>query len=233
MSDESVPPKRPLWRRIGRVLVRLFLLFVVVYSIIVLIGLIPVNNDFQQTPDGIEIYVISNAVHSDLVLPLDSDAIDWRELFPASAFAGDVRQATHVAIGWGDRGFFLKTPTWADLKFSVVANALLLPSDTCMHVSMTRSELLGSGARSVSISASEYKQLVDAILESVPIDSNGQPTLIEGAAYGRYDAFFAATGRYHCLNTCNSWVGSVLKRAGVRTPWISPLPKTVYWYFPE
>lgn len=231
-EKESASPK-PFWRRTCRFVSRVCLVVIGVYFAIVLVGLIPVNNDFQETPGGIRIYVVSNAVHADLVLPLEAEGVDWGDCFPAESFRGNIDRATHVAIGWGDRGFFLKTPTWADLEFSVVANALLFPSDTCMHVDMTRAEFLGSGARSVEISAPQYQQLVDSIRASMDLNADGSAVLIANASYGASDAFFDAKGRYHCLNTCNSWVGRVLKSAGVKTPWIAPLPKTVYLYFPD
>jgi len=41
-----------------------------------------------------------------------------------------------------------------------------------------------------------------------------------------------ARGSYHCLNTCNCWVGRALRSCGVRTGWFTPLPKTVFFYLP-
>ena len=157
MTDEIKAriPAPSLLRRCARILkriVRAVLLLILLVVAIVLVGLIPVNNDFESTPDGIEILLVSSAIHADIVLPIKTEAIDWRERFPAECFVGDTSGATHVAIGWGDKGFFIDTPTWADLRFSTAANALLWPSGTCMHVSLTNAEYLGDGARSVKIS---------------------------------------------------------------------------------
>ena len=38
----------------------------------------------------------------------------------------------YVAIGWGDRGFYVDTPTWADLKLSTLCNALFVPSESVL-----------------------------------------------------------------------------------------------------
>ena len=58
----------------------------------------PVNNDFEPTADGVEIMVISTAIHADLVLPIRNETVDWSLHLPSSDFKGDVSRATHVAI---------------------------------------------------------------------------------------------------------------------------------------
>ena len=229
-------PKISLLRRCLRVLKRLVLTILTamaLYVAIIVVGLIPVNNDFQPPENGVEIFVISNPVHADIVLPIRSDTIDWHDRFPSTCFSGDNRNATHVAIGWGDKGFFIETPTWADLRLSTAAHALLWPSDSCMHVSMTRAEYLGENSRSVTITAEQYEQLIAFIESSFFHDGDNEIIQIEGAAYGSNDAFFEAHGTYYCVNTCNSWIGRAMRSAGIRTPWLTPMPKTVFLYLPE
>ena len=202
---------------------------VMVYVIIVLVGLIPINNDFIPAEDGIQIYVVSNEVHADIIVPIQTETIDWSEEFNGATFAGDVSGMTHVAIGWGDKGFFLETETWDDFKLSVAANALLLPSESCVHVSFTNPEYHRDAA-TVSVSQAQYQSLVEFIKRTFSKTADGEPIQIPGYAYSSTDAFFEAKGRYHLLNTCNSWVGRGLKTSGVRVPWLSPMPKTPMLY---
>ena len=234
-SDEQRPKISPT-RKFLRALKRfayVILSSVSLYALIVIVGLIPVNNNFEPTQNGVEIFVISNPVHADVVLPINTETVNWREHFPAKCFSGDNRNATHVAIGWGDKGFFIETPTWADLRVSTAAHALLLPSDTCMHVSLTRAEHLGDNSRSVTISAEQYERLIAFINASFQHNSADEIIQINDAAYGSNDAFFEALGTYHCVNTCNSWIGRAMRSAGIRTPWLTPLPKTVFLYLPD
>lgn len=203
------------------------------YFLVVVVGLIPVNNDFIPAQEGIKIYVTSNPVHADVVVPIQTDVIDWRQEFPVGCFSGDTRGATHMAFGWGDKGFFIRTPTWSDLKMSTAANALLVPSDTCMHVVCTNERAIKKSSRAVSISRDQYKRLVDFIHASFRVDEHGKPQQIQGARYGDNDAFFESFGNYHCLNTCNSWVGRSLRTSGVRIAWLTPMPKSVYLLLPD
>lgn len=203
---------------------------VAAYAIVILVGLIPVNNNFVPAENGIEIFVVSNDVHADIIVPIETEVIDWSEEFGVATFTGDVSARTHVAIGWGDQGFFIGTPTWNDFKVSVAVNALLLPSETCLHVSYTEPEF-HQGVASVKVSSEQYEELVGFIKKAFVRTSTGQPIPIPNSAYGSTDAFFEAKGRYHLFNTCNSWVGRGLKKAGVRVPWQSSLPKTPMLYF--
>ncbi len=74
-------------------------LLLVLYFFVVLVGLIPVNNEFEPTADGVEIMVTSTAIHADLVLPIRNKTIDWSQHLLAIDFAGDVNLATRVAFG--------------------------------------------------------------------------------------------------------------------------------------
>lgn len=221
------------------------------YLLIVLIGLIPANSDFEPAgPEGIEIAIESNSVHADLVLPIETRIINWRDHFPADTFTGETDWCTHVSIGWGDEGFYVDTPTWADFKTTTAANALLLPSSTVMHVSLGNLKFRDPATyRTVRISEDQYRAMVDYILTSFKTDltetdltkTNAKSAskvlppkiLIAGKSYGMMDAFFQANGGYHCFNTCNCWVGGAMKTAGIKVPFFSPLPKSVYLYLPE
>ena len=208
-------PRRVL-RFVKRVVIGLFICLLL-YAVVILIGLIPVNNKFQPASDGIEIFIISNPVHADVVLPVRTDVINWRDYFPRSCFAEDTGGATHVTIGWGDRGFFIHTPTWSDLRLSIASKALLWPSSACLHVGMTKVEYLPKDARSVRISREQYKKLVEFVSSTFQLDEGEARIQVPNTAYGPYDAFFEARGTYHCLNTCNSWVGRAMQASGIRT----------------
>lgn len=226
--------ERPAFRkrcyRVLRRCLRSCLAFTAFYILCVLAGLIPVNNNFKPTPDGIEVFLTSTAVHADIILPIDTDTIDWREHFLADSFSGDTITATHVAIGWGDKGFFVDTPTWRHLRAGTVVNALFFPSDSCMHVTMARIERLPSSVKSVKLSVAEYERLVKFINASFRHDSDGWKIPIRKAAYGYSDAFFEAHGTYHGFNTCNCWVGKSMQSAGIRTGWFTPLPGSMLLY---
>ncbi|MEM1070789.1 MAG: TIGR02117 family protein [Planctomycetota bacterium] len=231
-DSEAPKPKRRFFRWLIRSL-KVFLVFVLTYVIIILVGLIPTNNDFVPPDNGVEVTIVSNPVHADIVVPISNDQYDWRSFIDFSQFPGDTDNATHIAFGWGDKGFYLNTPTWSDLRASTVANALLTNSPCCMHVQLMRFSKPPVNSKQVTISNSQYQTLIRCISESFANESDDKPTPIADAAYNTWDRFYDAEGNYHLFNTCNSWVGSCLKETGVRTPLYSPLPGSPTLYFPE
>lgn len=210
--------------------IQVLLIVVSVYASILLVGLIPINWHFQAPQDdGVTIYVTSSSVHADLFLPVHFEDIDWREEFANLNTTANTDGERYVAIGWGDRGFYLETETWNDLKLSTTLNALLLPSQSCMHIDFTSPEYYPA-AIAIKITPTQYSSLVAHIRSSIKRDENGRPIQIKGYAYSRTDAFIEAHGSYHLFNTCNSWIGRALAKGGVRTPWLTPLPHTPTLY---
>jgi uncharacterized protein (TIGR02117 family) len=192
----------------------------------------PANNDWQPAAEGVDIWVVSNPVHSDIVMPIATDVIDWRDVVLVEQFVGNPGGASHVSIGWGDRGFFLQTRRWADLKLSTTCRALLWPSPAVLHVDFWGQPVAADHCRRVRLSAEQYGRLVDFIKQSFALDPQGQPQPIDHPGYNWSDGFFEGTGNYHAYNTCNCWVANALETAGVRVPWFSPLPRTVFSYLP-
>lgn len=234
-TEHETKRKRSVFVRIRRLFGRVLRFTITatgIWVLVHLVGLVPVNNNFQNSPDGVEVVVVSNEVHADLVLPIKYGEIDWLDILGNVDVGGDIDNATHVAIGWGDKGFFIETETWSDLTLSTTANALLIPSDTCLHVNFIRSKDTQNGKR-LRLAPQQYEELVAFIETTFRLSAQGEPIQIADAAYGKTDAFFEAKGRYHCLNTCNSWVGRALKAAGVRVGIYTPLPKSVYLYLPD
>ena len=234
-ADSKARPKgvlRTIWRWLKRAGVT-FLVLLLGYAALVLIGLIPVNSDFVPTEGGVEILIFSGEFHSDIILPIKTKVFDWRPEFPRGHFSADTSVATHIAIGWGERDFYLHTPTWADLKVSTACSALLMPSDTVMHVAMIYKPIVGSNVRRVRISNEQYLRMVEAIQKSFALDSDGKIQRIQGYAYSNNDAFYDGAGSYHMFRTCNCWAGEVMQAGGIKVGWFTPLPKTVFVHLPD
>ncbi len=88
------------------------------------LGAIPVNASFAETPEGVPIYLRTNGVHAELILPTRAGNTDWSVEHPPAHMRSLSEPLEWVAFGWGDRGFFAHTPTWADLKPGTALMAL-------------------------------------------------------------------------------------------------------------
>lgn len=175
-----------------------------------ILGSIEVNQTRPKNGGGITIYLLSNGVHTDIAVPLANDVFDWRTvLSPADARNPDT-PAQYVALGWGDRGFYLETPNWSDLTPSVAFKALSGLSTSAIHAVYLPQPVKGEYSLPLTVSREEYRRLAGNILTSFQL-RNGRAVPIAGAGYGGNDAFYEARGSYTLFTTCNGWTNRNLK----------------------
>lgn len=179
---------------------------------------IPVNSDYQYNEEEIQFFVISNGVHTDICLPVMSSVFDWTSIIQTDDFILS-KHPEYVSVGWGDKGFYLETPTWADLKMSTALNAIFLPSETAIHI--TYHDYVPEESDRIvkcSMDAEEYERLVTYVLSSFEdVKGISQAHIIEGKGYSLTDNFYEANGSYWGFRTCNTWTNEALKVAGVKT----------------
>lgn len=210
----------------------IFLGIPIFYSLMAyLLGHLSINNDFKQDVKGIEIFVKSNGAHTDFIVPVKNEVYDWQTLASTDHTVAKDTNVHFVALGWGDKGFFLETPTWGDLKFSTAFKALFALSTSAMHVEFrSKAPKLSESCKSIKISPEQYQQLVNYVTNSFTKDSNGQVIPIANAHYDKHDAFYEAKGSYHLFKTCNEWTRKGLSTAGVRCSCWSVMDESVLRY---
>lgn len=195
------------------------------------LSIIPANKNFQSPEEGIDLFLISNGVHVDICVPVFTEVFDWEAVILPKDFEEKAR--VYITFGWGEKGFYLETPTWSDLKASTALNAVLLPSPTAMHVvyfPFTPKE--GQYVKQVRITQDQYLALVQYIKNSFKWDDNEQAILIDCCRYpGWNDNFYEAVGNYHLFNTCNNWANGGLKAAGIKTATWAPFDRSIFYHF--
>ncbi|MCP4521727.1 MAG: TIGR02117 family protein [Cytophagales bacterium] len=181
-----------------------------------------VNKSFKEatSQDRVKIFVVSNGVHTDIAVPTNHEVCDWRPLLSD----GKGLNSKYTAFGWGDKGFYLNTPTWSDLTFSTAFHAMFWKSETAMHVTYYSSLLNeeSSSVKGIWITKEQYEKLTITIKNSFQLKDN-KPILIHNQAYkGLPNAFYEAQGSYYFLKTCNEWTRQTLQTTGIKTVWWSP-----------
>jgi len=191
--------------------------FLVGYQTFVLVMMaIPVGSSYVKCM-GTEAFVISNGVHTDICIPVDLSN-DWLSFIDANDYTTYGHDIKYLSFGWGDKGFYLNTPEWSDLKFSVAMEAMILNSPTTMHVTAHLEKPVASERiKSVKICKDRLDALKSFILSGFQKNELETAILIENAGYGPLDCFYEANGSYSLFETCNSWTNKALKAAGVPT----------------
>lgn len=193
----------------------IFLLTLVTYGLLVtLLSFIPVNtNQFAIDEPKVEIYILSNGVHTDVVVPVKNDTFDWSKQIKFEHTKAKDSTAKYLAMGWGDRGFYLETPTWADLKVSTALKAATGLSSSALHATFYKSMKEDVYCKKIQISTLEYQKLVVFINDSFETKSGSTIKIETDAVYGKNDIFYEAKGSYSLFYTCNSWANEALKSA--------------------
>ncbi len=208
---------------------------VLVYFIVTLLGTIIPSNIFSKQPNtGITIFIKSNGVHTDLVVPTENKFYDWSKKISPEDFGLITSENSYTSFGWGDKGFYLNTPNWSDLKLSTAIDAILpYTGGSAMHVSIYEKSLTeNKQTKKIILTEEQYLILCSFILKSFVKTEEGNFVLINGYHYnGATDNFYEAVGSYHLFNTCNYWAYSGLKAAGVKTAFWAPFDKCIFYHF--
>ena len=190
---------------------------------------IPVNNHPEK--GDIPVYISSNGVHTDIVVPLKNEVKDWsRDILFEHTVSGD-NTASYVAFGWGDKGFYLNTPQWSDLKASTAFKAAFHLGTSAIHTKFYNELTENTDCRKILITEKDYADLVQYIENSFLYGTDSKVLHIKGYNYGRYDAFYEAEGSYSLFYTCNTWANNALKAAHQKAALWTPLDTGIFYQY--
>lgn len=201
------------------------------YLVAALIGsLVPRNAGWDEPRQGILIFVRTNGVHADLVLPASAAGLDLYRLVPPTDVRDPGRAGGWVALGWGQREFYLETPRWADLT---VENAIrsIVGGDALMHVEHLRQPGISPRMRAIRLDPRAYRRLIASIECYFVLDASRRPRALRGRGYGPNDIFYEARGRYSGVRTSNQWTSDRLAEAGVETGIWTPFAQGILWRY--
>jgi uncharacterized protein (TIGR02117 family) len=189
---------------------------------------IPVAKIDPNAPADVTVFLHTNGVHTDIVLPIKTTQIDWNQALPIANIPSQDSTMRYIAFGWGDKGFYLDTPTWADLKFSTAFVAAFWLGSSAMHTTYFHRLAPGPETIPLHLSRAEYARLIAYIQRSFALDAAGHAQHIKGHSYGRDDAFYEAHRVYSFLYTCNTWTNNALKASGQRACLWTPSDKGIF-----
>lgn len=204
----------------------LYLLCVFIFSIL------PKNINYKDSEEGVEIFVFSNGMHVDFLLPAIHYLQDWWTFLDRKDFPVNTDSIPYMAFGWGDKGFYLDMPSWAELDPKIAVNAMLVPfGRTLMHVTPYETIPMDMAAcERLSLSFEQYESLCRYIKRYFQIDYKNVLQVIPNETYNGNDRFFEAQGTYTALTTCNYWINRGLKEIGVRTATWTPIDKGIFYH---
>lgn len=207
--------------------------FVLLYVVLALtIPYIPVQKKATNDVAEIPIYIYTNGVHTDIVMPIKTEQIEWSKKILFENTTSKSSDFKYVGIGWGDKGFYLDTPTWAELKVSTAISAAFWLGDSAMHTTFYKQIKEGDDCKKMLLTKAQYADLIQFVDSKFDKNSAGQNILIPTkAVYGKDDSFYEAKGSYSFLYTCNTWTNNALKAAGQKAAFWTPSDFGIFQHY--
>jgi len=206
--------------------------FIIVYALLAFgLSRITVNSEDLDTGEDVAIYIKTNGVHTDIVVPIRNEYKDWSEKVQFAHIKSQDSTMKYIGFGWGDKGFYLNTPEWADLKFSTAFNAAFYLGTSAMHATFIKQVKESKNCVKINISKAEYERLIAYIEDSFQYDAGGNPILINATTYGQNDSFYEARRKYHLFYTCNTWANNALKDAGQKAALWTPSDTGIFCHY--
>jgi len=193
-------------------IVKWIIAIILIPSVYLLVSLIltfiPVNNEEENSGKNNSIYLNSNGVHLNIIIP--KSQLDSRLLDGLKHFIND----NYFSFGWGDKNFYLNTPNWSDLSFTTAFKALFLKSSTLIH--LTRYSTTKGDWVEIAVNQNQLDKINQYIYKTFYFDSLNKKILLNNKAYSYNDDFYEAKGSYSCYKTSNSWINSGLKESDIK-----------------
>jgi uncharacterized protein (TIGR02117 family) len=156
-------------------------------------------------------FVVSHGWHTGLVL----DGSDLVALLPE--LKSRVGGNAFVEIGWGDEAFYRAGTITAGLAlralFQPTPSVLLVVAfDVGPRQYFPRSKVL-----ELTVPAAGYDEVLKFVVRTFQRSADGALLPLGPGLYGD-SGFYAARGKFHAFNTCNTWVAEAIERTGFPMP---------------
>lgn len=177
------------------------------------------------TANGRQILLVGDVIHTDIALPADPDVLERFAFLQDDGLPLDAPGLRWILAGWGSRTFYVETPEWADLRLGPTLRALTLDR-SALHLELAGEiDPAADNVQRIHLDEDTFERVLDDVMATLDPDSEGNAQLIEAASHGDFDHFYEAEGAFNAIVAgCNQWVGQILRTAGLRTGWWTPLP---------
>ena len=155
-------------------------------------------------------HLVNIGWHVGIIVPVDN--VLKRNL-PATF---DFSDRKYIEIGWGDKTFYQTS----NPSFSMAFDALLKSTSSVIHLygfdQTIRTTFKDAEIIELDIEEDNYIKLLYFIHKSFTLNADGSAQLKGPGLYGKENSFFyAANGKFHMFNTCNTWVANAIQSAGI------------------
>ena len=158
------------------------------------------------------IYIAYSQLHSDIIININALDKKWKERLPSQV----MKSQGYLSFGWGDKEFYLNTPTWDKLKINAALKALFINTPSVIYVKYHPTVGYFQEIKEVKLSSKQLKKLENSIFKSFDFQNQHYK------GYGKDDIFYSSPYQYNIFNTCNTWTGEQLREANISVSYWTP-----------
>ena len=195
-------------KKIVKWIIAIILIPIVYLLVSLMLMIIPINNEEANSEKDQSIYLSSNGVHLNIIIAKNQL---HAELLDGLKYA---QNDNYFEFGWGDKNFYLNTPTWSDLTINNASRALFLKSAALVHLS--RYTTTKADWVEIKVNQNQLHKINQYIDNTFYLDSLDKKILLNDKGYSYNDDFYEALGSFTCFKTCNTWVNSGLKESDIK-----------------
>ncbi|MGF1960260.1 MAG: TIGR02117 family protein [Aulosira sp. DedVER01a] len=167
---------------------------------------------------NLSICIANTGIHSNIIVPTKNSVFDWHKYISIERIGIDnLENYNYLSFGWGERDFYMSTPSVADLRLSTTLRALFLPTPSVIYVQGYQLIPDYLEVKCIKVNKNNYLDLTKFIQATFKIDNQGKVIRI-GNGHTANAGFYDAVGSYSILRNCNTWTAEALRQADVNTP---------------
>lgn len=219
---DSASMIRTFGKMLGRLIGAAFLVVVLYLAAAALGGLVPGRAADVPTGRDVQIGLLYGPIHVDFLLPATAETRAALGFARAGGVAVDGAGVGYFIVGWGARDFYTMTPEWADMTARATLRAITGDASV-LRVDTVAPNIAFDQVPQISLSSAQYAALLAEITATVAPGAIG----LEVQGHRPTSGIIEAQGRFNIMATCNTWVGRVLRRAGVPMGVWTPTPYAV------
>lgn len=244
MTPKQIESSKPIARiaymllRFIRIIVSLFvygLLCYVIFAVFSVLLSVPAETQ-SQSETTYDVYLLKSGPHTDFFVRANTDVHNWTIDFPYSNNANPDTSLPWLAIGWGDKDFYLNTPTWGDLTISTAVAAATGLGTAGIHASYYFTVPVDRPIIHLQLNRNQYTRLCNYVSQTLISDDKGHRVMLEPLLPGinfEHDRYYDANGTYSMIHTCNTWVNNGLKASGQRACLWTGFAEGIFYQYGE
>jgi uncharacterized protein (TIGR02117 family) len=190
------------------------LVFFVLYGIVAFFASRITVEGKNEKGKKVQIYLMQSGVHTDFLVPVKNDEIDWTEIFPRENTKLNDTSTSYLAIGWGDKNFYMNTPEWSDLTFKTAIFCMTGLGTAAIHSTYYYDIPKNKPTVQLLLTKKQYSKLIKYVKNTLVLTEKKHSIFIKPTnkkVVSDNDAYYEAHMRYSLFHTCNTWINNGLK----------------------